>query len=286
MPTDYGFTGMKEPVGTGLVYLHARYYAPWSGRFVSADTIVPEPGNPQAFNRYAYALNNPLRYADPSGYDPIDQVWEEEFYRIHERWPTDEDRRDRFFSLLFLGSGKGGAWTDEDWTYYSAHRDELWKGKLPWQKHEPASLYRFHVHLDRLASYYNPGEEERFVQAVGFIFGGLALGDPIPVLLKEATRPDKGQYQGLFEGTAGWRSELVEGRNPSHHWAGLFYAGFYLGRGQGRAVNEIRDWDNPPDLKLGELAVDFGDALYRGYLEMRDVGRFATYTLADPDVLK
>jgi len=29
---------------------------------------VPEPGNPQALNRYAYALNNPLKYIDPSGH--------------------------------------------------------------------------------------------------------------------------------------------------------------------------------------------------------------------------
>jgi len=30
---------------------------------------VPQPGNPQALNRYSYVLNNPLRYIDPSGYD-------------------------------------------------------------------------------------------------------------------------------------------------------------------------------------------------------------------------
>jgi len=29
---------------------------------------VPEPGNPQALNRYAYVYNNPLRYTDPSGH--------------------------------------------------------------------------------------------------------------------------------------------------------------------------------------------------------------------------
>jgi hypothetical protein len=38
------------------------------GRFVSADTVVPEAGNPQALNRYAYVLGNPLRYVDPTGY--------------------------------------------------------------------------------------------------------------------------------------------------------------------------------------------------------------------------
>jgi len=44
------------------------------GRFVSADTIVPEPGNPQSLNRYAYALNNPVKYTDPSGYLSEDEI--------------------------------------------------------------------------------------------------------------------------------------------------------------------------------------------------------------------
>lgn len=34
--------------------------------------IVPDPYNPQAYDRYAYALNNPLRYTDPSGHRPCD----------------------------------------------------------------------------------------------------------------------------------------------------------------------------------------------------------------------
>jgi RHS repeat-associated protein len=29
-----------------------------------------EPENPQALNRYAYVLNNPLRYTDPDGHRP------------------------------------------------------------------------------------------------------------------------------------------------------------------------------------------------------------------------
>jgi hypothetical protein len=37
---------------------------------VSADSIVPGAGNPQALNRYAYVFNNPLRYVDPSGHCP------------------------------------------------------------------------------------------------------------------------------------------------------------------------------------------------------------------------
>ncbi len=33
---------------------------------------MPNPDNPQAFNRYSYCLNNPLRYVDPTGHDPND----------------------------------------------------------------------------------------------------------------------------------------------------------------------------------------------------------------------
>jgi RHS repeat-associated protein len=67
LPTDFGFTGQRHD-GTGLVFMHARYYHPYLGRFISADSIVPEPGNPQAWNRYSYVYNNPLKYTDPSGH--------------------------------------------------------------------------------------------------------------------------------------------------------------------------------------------------------------------------
>jgi hypothetical protein len=35
------------------------------------DTIVPDPANPQDWNRYSYARNNPLKYTDPTGHRPI-----------------------------------------------------------------------------------------------------------------------------------------------------------------------------------------------------------------------
>jgi len=41
---------------------------PAPGRFVQADAIVPSPVNPQALNRYAYALSNPAKHTDPSGH--------------------------------------------------------------------------------------------------------------------------------------------------------------------------------------------------------------------------
>ncbi len=46
----------------------ARAYDPELGRFISADSIVPEAGNPQALNRYSYVANSPLKYVDSSGH--------------------------------------------------------------------------------------------------------------------------------------------------------------------------------------------------------------------------
>ena len=48
--------------------MNARYYVPYLNRFISADTIVPDPANPQSFNRYSYALNNAINRIDPTGH--------------------------------------------------------------------------------------------------------------------------------------------------------------------------------------------------------------------------
>ena len=53
---------------TGLYYYGARYYDPEIGRFITADTIIQSPYDPQTFNRYTYCRNNPLKYIDPTGH--------------------------------------------------------------------------------------------------------------------------------------------------------------------------------------------------------------------------
>ena len=68
---DYKYTSKELDNSTGLYFYEARYYDAHLGRFISADTIVPNPVDPQAFNRYAYVLNNPIRYTDPTGHEPF-----------------------------------------------------------------------------------------------------------------------------------------------------------------------------------------------------------------------
>ena len=58
--TDHGFTGHRHnntglypTQNVGLIYMKARYYLPEIGRFISPDTIVPEPSDPQSFRAIA-----------------------------------------------------------------------------------------------------------------------------------------------------------------------------------------------------------------------------------------
>ncbi len=39
--------------------------------FITPDSIVPDWYDPQSLNRYAYCLNNPLKYIDSSGHEPV-----------------------------------------------------------------------------------------------------------------------------------------------------------------------------------------------------------------------
>ena len=65
------FTGKERDAETGLDYFGARYYSGAVGRFTSPDPFLGSgrPEDPQSWNRYAYARNNPLVYIDPTGMD-------------------------------------------------------------------------------------------------------------------------------------------------------------------------------------------------------------------------
>jgi len=69
-PTTFRYTSQREESSLGLYWYNSRWYSVSLGRFVSPDSIIPQPGNPQAWDRYSYAFNNPIRYNDPSGHFP------------------------------------------------------------------------------------------------------------------------------------------------------------------------------------------------------------------------
>ena len=62
-PKRYRFTGMERDEESGLGYHSARYYAPWLGRWTSADPIGVLAGT----NAYSYVRGNPITRVDPLG---------------------------------------------------------------------------------------------------------------------------------------------------------------------------------------------------------------------------
>jgi len=70
LPTDYRFTGQRSESGLRLIHMGARFYDSALGRWISADTLVPDPGSPQSLNRYSYVYNSPLGFIDSSGHLP------------------------------------------------------------------------------------------------------------------------------------------------------------------------------------------------------------------------
>lgn len=62
-----GYTGHEHLDEFGLINMNGRLYDPVLGRMLSPDNFIQEPEFTQNFNRYSYALNNPLKYTDPDG---------------------------------------------------------------------------------------------------------------------------------------------------------------------------------------------------------------------------
>jgi RHS repeat-associated protein len=68
-PDKRQFVGKERDQETGFDYFGPRYYTNGTGRFTTVDPAAGHLSNPQTFNRYAYAGNNPLRFTDPTGLD-------------------------------------------------------------------------------------------------------------------------------------------------------------------------------------------------------------------------
>jgi len=65
--TRYTYTGRELDADTGLIYYRSRFYDPQQGRFISEDSIGLKAG----LDLYAYTKNNPARFTDPMGENPL-----------------------------------------------------------------------------------------------------------------------------------------------------------------------------------------------------------------------
>ena len=65
---DRGYTLHEHYDDFDLINMNGRLYDPVLGRMLSPDIAIQDLYNQQAYNRYSYCFNNPLRFTDPSGY--------------------------------------------------------------------------------------------------------------------------------------------------------------------------------------------------------------------------
>lgn len=89
---DRGFTGHEHLFDLGLINMNGRMYDPVMSSFLSVDNFIQSPGNSQNFNRYAYCMNNPLRYTDPDGEIFIVDSWLSGYLQGYFSTSEDKDR--------------------------------------------------------------------------------------------------------------------------------------------------------------------------------------------------
>ncbi len=99
----YKFTGKDRDSESGLDYFGARHYSSQYGRFMTPDPsglLYADLTNPQSLNLYSYALNNPLRFIDPTGLYCVDENGDD----------LVDDNGDQIFSGQGDCQDYGGSW--------------------------------------------------------------------------------------------------------------------------------------------------------------------------------
>ncbi|MCR9161952.1 MAG: RHS repeat-associated core domain-containing protein [Nannocystaceae bacterium] len=71
---DVGFTGHRVEEAYGLIDMGGRHYDPHIARFASPDPVTADPLRAVGYDPFAYVLNRPLRFTDPTGFLPESDV--------------------------------------------------------------------------------------------------------------------------------------------------------------------------------------------------------------------
>jgi RHS repeat-associated protein len=233
----YTYTGQEEDYELTFYNFKARLYDPLLGRFISPDMIEPDLGDPQSRNRYAYCLNNPLIYTDPTGQQVNEQMWDFVDINIFD-WPIYFDIKKDFVSFgtlsateplqtwIYITSGLSvgtGIFSGEGGTYYLIDPNS-------------AEYYQFGYGSGGVGLSL-PGSYASQVEA------GLFQGPSDPIKISPFTLTVSGfaawgkGYSGQVTGTSFWGSGeggssigLAGGKGASI--AGMLTYSWYVGKGE------------------------------------------------------
>ncbi len=253
--TERQYTGQKQD-DNQLMYYKPGYYDKYLGAFISPDTIIPDPTDVASYNRYAYANGNPIKYSDPSGYDPLDTDWQASVGAVN----SDEVLK-RLYSIAFPDEYAqiDFSTTTIEKVLENAYISTSWDDV-------PASLIR-------LSTHYDAGEEALFARDVGTLYGGLKNRLEEPSTWAAISYENNPARKWLYV-SPGQFSSALTGKDPDaniHHWAWSVAIGGSWMQPAGELLNSVREYsqlaphqrispgDNfYSDIIMGNAGVGFG----------------------------
>jgi len=210
-PVRLGFTGHEEDAETGLINMGGRIFNPRVGHFLTPDPFMNQFSHPMGLNPYAYVLNNPLKYRDPSGFQP------EGDYVISGLELVHESSGGPSFSMPMVGFSSGGGYDPFDPNYwmpgglniYPVERLEDNKGTMvmrlpggPWIRSDEPGRVHFQTRdgrqgvmsLSKWQSDYEPMPDGSNAQKVRDNLGEISDNPIISVVSNQiGPRPGAGQ---------------------------------------------------------------------------------------------
>ena len=207
-PTEYRYTGQLEQAEVGLYYYGARWYDTVSAHFVQADTIVPSPGSSMAWDRYAYVMNNPVKYSDPSGHYAFEDT------------PDDP---------YFIPASNVVKYARRSTTYKDYSTDErrklIYERGLNLATKADDPLQKFAELVDYASTLYDPKkDQDNFVLDLTCAINNYCTGHPVNVWKAgfgsryDIGNPNYFLGQDLFEGKGSWSASYYDNTdNQMYH---------------------------------------------------------------------
>jgi len=284
--TDFGYTGQRNISYINLLDYKSRWYDPLLGRFISPDSIIPDPSNPQSINRYTYVLNQPTNLNDPTGHCFSGAIIDTVLCVAAAA------------AIVAILTSGGSNVTPEALTA-SANQQSIAHKYETLQYNNKITNLEQGAKLVSYAAKQDSGCTSCFVKNVGAVLsGGSGILQPFLVdLTKNKSLASPYYSQGI--GQSGFSSVYQDpvsdsgGGNQLHHYWYYVQVGYET---DNRDLGYGLDWFHEhilgdpkgmssQDLILGHQGIDTGLALRNGTLKPRDVGQWMLDTLSSHGIM-